>query len=137
MKNPPCNFCPRWDSNSQPSNPMSSDIPLGHWGLAPILVFTLGTDKRSPLLDRSVRVGAALDRRSSRYDGCSVERTLYVRKFILNCTLKEIGSQCRERRRGALEAKRPDLVTTLARQFCTRCSFCISLAAMPCKRELQ
>ncbi len=44
--------------------------------LAPILVFTLGTVKRSPLLDLSVRLGTALDRRPNRYEGCSVERIL-------------------------------------------------------------
>jgi hypothetical protein len=85
--------------------------------LLPHFVFVLGRDKSCPLLERRVRLGVFLQRRLERYEGCPVERALYVKMPILNSILKEMGSQCSDRRRGRLGAKRPDFVTTLARQF--------------------
>ena len=46
---------------------------------------------------------------------------LYVRRFTLNLIRDLIGNQCSDLSRGLDSESLLDLVTTRARQFCTRC----------------
>ena len=46
---------------------------------------------------------------------------LYVRRFSLNLIRDLIGNQCSDLSRGLDSDSLLDLVTTRARQFCTRC----------------
>ena len=50
---------------------------------------------------------------------------LYVRRFSLNLIRDLIGNQCNDLSRGLDSESLLDLVTTWARQLCTRCLFYI------------
>ena len=51
-----------------------------------------------------------------------MNNALYVRRISLNLIRDLIGSQCSDLSRGLDSESLLDLVTTQARQFCTRCN---------------
>ena len=62
---------------------------------------------------------------------------LYVRSFSLNLIRDLIGNQCSDLSRGLDYESLLDLVTTRARQFCTRCKLVLYFSEQPNSNELQ
>ena len=62
---------------------------------------------------------------------------LFVRKFSLNLIRDLMGNQCSDLSRGLDSESLLDLVTTRARQFCTRCKLVLYFSEQPNSNELQ
>ena len=105
--------------------------------LAPVLVFTKGTDRLIPLLDPS-RTGWE---EWSKH-GAKINRLLFMKHFVGQQTNFDQysnvnGNQRRGKSSGTLWVKGCDFVTTQASQFWTHWSLVRSVSSRPCKRELQ
>ena len=75
--------------------------------------------------------------KSLRYEEVPMNSALYVRTFSLNLIRDLIGNQCTDLSRGLDSESLLDLVTTHARQFCTRCKLVLYFSEQLNSNELQ